>query len=152
FLAQMHRVLNPSTYFEIGTQTGRTLQIAQCRSIAVDPAFQLATDTMGKKPACFMYQLTSDAFFAAHNPSSVLGAPIDLAFLDGMHRVEFLLRDFINTERHCAPASVIAMHDCLPPGFYMTARDQDHPMTAKSRFGRWWTGDVWKLLPILKRY
>src|SRR5689334_19647475 len=95
FLAQMHRVLNPSTYFEIGTQTGRTLQLAQCRSIAVDPVFQLATDTMGQKPACFMYQLTSDAFFDAHNPSAIFGAPIDLAFLDGMHRAEFLLRDFI---------------------------------------------------------
>jgi len=24
--------------------------------------------------------------------------------------------------------------------------------TAKSRFGRWWTGDVWKVLPVLKQY
>jgi hypothetical protein len=69
-----------------------------------------------------------------------------------MHWFEFLLRDFINTERHCARDSVVFMHDCLPPGFYMTVRDAGDPLRAKSPFKDWWTGDVWRVLPVIQKY
>ncbi|WP_292260627.1 hypothetical protein [Mesorhizobium sp.] len=50
------------------------------------------------------------------------------------------------------PESIIALHDCLPPGFYMTSRDiadANHPHSA---FPGWWAGDVWKIVPTLKQY
>jgi hypothetical protein len=40
---------------------------------------------------------------------------IDRAFIDGMHCFEFVLRDFINTERYMSWTSVIVFNDVLPP-------------------------------------
>jgi hypothetical protein len=72
---------------------------------------------------------------------------LSVSFLDGMHLVEFLLRDFINTERNSHPDGIIIMHDCCPRDIAMTTRDfETLPLHAG------WTGDVWKLLPILQRY
>ena len=152
FLNALHRRFRPRSYFEIGTLDGHTLRLADCASIAVDPAFQIEINAIGKKPRCLFFQETSDEFFKFRNPSRIFGRPIDLAYLDGMHLFEFLLRDFVNTERHCARSSLILMHDCLPPGFYMTARSMEGPQFSLSEHGRAWTGDVWKLIPVLRRY
>jgi hypothetical protein len=152
FLTHLHNTLKPANYFEIGTEAGGTLRLANCPTIAVDPRFRVTSDVIGPKPVCMLFQQTSDDFFANRNPSELFGAAIDLAFLDGMHRFEFLLRDFINTERHCRRNSIVILHDCLPPGFYMTVRDRNDPLWKKSRFKDWWTGDVWKLVPVLQNY
>jgi hypothetical protein len=152
FIGNLLTTLKPTTYFEIGTLTGGTLRLAQCASIAVDPQFRITTDVLGSKPSCMFFQEPSDAFFRNRSPIQLFSREIDLAFLDGMHLFEFLLRDFINTEKHCRPNSVIVLHDCLPPGFYMTVRSPNDPLRAKSRFKDWWTGDVWKILPVLKKY
>jgi hypothetical protein len=150
FLTHIHKTLKPANYFEIGTEAGGTLRLANCPTIAVDPKFRVTTDIVGEKPLCMLFQQTSDDFFARHNPSQLFGEALDLAFLDGMHRFEFLLRDFINTEKHCRRDSIVILHDCLPPGFYMTVRDRNDPLWKKSRFKDWWTGDVWKLVPVLQ--
>jgi hypothetical protein len=152
FLACVHAALKPVNYLEIGTARGGTLALANCASIAIDPGFRIDSNVVGKKPLCLLFQLTSDDFFKTHSPTALFGRSIDMAFLDGMHQFEFLLRDFINTEKHCNRNSVVFMHDCLPPGFYMTVRNADDPERAKSRFPDWWTGDVWRVLPVLRRY
>ncbi|QND60559.1 hypothetical protein [Mesorhizobium huakuii] len=85
FLNTLHLCLKPKTYFEIGTLSGATLRLANGASIAVDPQFQIDADIMGEKPSCMLFQQSSDDFFATHNASQLFGAPIDLAFLDGMH-------------------------------------------------------------------
>ncbi|HEY5300648.1 MAG TPA: hypothetical protein VIJ55_08235 [Acetobacteraceae bacterium] len=110
-LKELHDQLRPDTYFEIGTATGDTLALADCTSIAVDPAFRVARDVVGKKPACCLFQLTSDEFFARHDLGGLLGKPVSMAFLDGMHHFEFLLRDFINTEKHCRAPRRIRFSD-----------------------------------------
>jgi hypothetical protein len=70
-----------------------------------------------------------------------------------MHLVEFLLRDFINVERHCKLNSVIFIHDCLPTDQYVARRDvNDHTFKSRSRHPEWWTGDVWKVLEIIIKY
>ena len=74
-------------------------------------------------------------------------------FLDGMHRFEFLLRDFINTERHCTPGSVVMLHDCVPVCSQITHRHQGAPRIAvHDVMPGAWAGDVWKLLPILREH
>jgi hypothetical protein len=151
-LEDIHKKTKPTTYFEIGVQFGDTIKLAECATIGVDPRFRCETNIIGGKPICQLFQQTSDAFFAEHNPSAVFGRPIDLAFLDGMHLFEFLLRDFINTEKHCAPESIIALHDCLPPGLYMTSRDMADANHPHSAFPGWWAGDVWKMVPTLQKY
>jgi hypothetical protein len=97
--------------------------------------------------------MTSDDYFATENPRSVLGRTIDFAFLDGMHLAEFLLRDFANTEKHCAKNSIIALHDCLPVDREMTAREEAVAI-ANCTPGHpgWWTGDVWLTIEALKKY
>jgi SAM-dependent methyltransferase len=152
-LKHLHEALQPAAYFEIGTLDGATLALAACPSIAVDPAFRVKRNIIGSKRMCHLYQLTSDDFFAAHNPRKILARPIDLAFLDGMHEFEFLLRDFINTEPHCHRGTVIVLHDCLPTDAYVARREADDRSNVDlSPHKDWWAGDVWKVLLILKKY
>lgn len=143
FLESLHAQLNPRVYFEIGTESGASLGFARCTSIAVDPAFRLQGDVSRGKPELHLYQGTSDDFFASRLVER-LGLRIDLAFLDGMHLFEFLLRDFINTERLMDPQGAILLHDCVPFNHAVAARDWDRTLT------RSWTGDVWKMIPILR--
>jgi hypothetical protein len=161
-ISSINTVLKPGNYLEIGTHDGASLRRISCTSIAIDPKFVIDSDVIGTKPACFSFQMTSDAFFEKHDPKSLLGGPVKLAFLDGMHRFEFLLRDFINVERHCVPNSLIMLHDCFPLNLAMTERIYN-PKTrpgiervkSKEDYKRpafWWTGDVWKVLWILQKY
>lgn len=142
FLEILHRRLEPEWYLEIGTQTGKSLRLSCAASVSVDPNYVLRHEIMQNKPALHCFQETSDAFFEAGRLKQ-LGARIDLAFLDGMHLFEYLLRDFIGTEKHCAPASVVLLHDCLPYNLEMAQRER---VTSS------WCGDVWKMVPILQKY
>jgi hypothetical protein len=152
-LAAFHAMLQPQTYLEIGTCFGDSLALANCASLAIDPDFRLQKDVVGKKPACTLWQMGSDLFFRRHDPSAILGGPVDMAFLDGMHIWEFLLRDFANTERYCRRNSVILMHDCIPGNAYMARRDIQS--TQGAEFGGadgGWAGDVWKAVVALRRF
>jgi hypothetical protein len=152
-LRRVHDVLAPRTYFEVGCNTGASLAYARGRVIGVDPSFAVMGNAFAGKSACHFFQMTSDAFFRDHDPQAILGAPIDLAFLDGMHLYEFALRDFMNTERSCRKNSIIMLHDCLPVDATITTREDDVELRRQvSTKPTWWTGDVWKLMVILQRY
>jgi hypothetical protein len=153
-LGRLHSVLAPATYLEIGVDTGKTLALAHCHAIGIDPEFRF--QDMGivraivAKPSVALYQMPSDDFFARFSPTTLFGGPIEMAFLDGMHRCEFLLRDFFHTERHCRRNSVIALHDCLPLEAPMAERDPNALAVDGRRQGMW-TGDVWRTALLLKR-
>jgi hypothetical protein len=149
-LAALHGRLSPTTYFEIGTLHGETLKLARCASVAVDPHFQLTVDVEADKPFCRLFEESSDDFFARHDLTDVLGARVDLAFLDGLHQFSFLLRDFINTERHCHSEATIVMHDCLPRDAAMTGGAER--TSGAHKYRAYWTGDVWKIVPVLRKY
>lgn len=149
----LHHHLRPRTYFEIGTLAGGTLRLANCASIAIDVKFEVDQNVLGSKPSCFFMQMSSDSFFADYDPTILLKRPIDLAFLDGMHFFEFLLRDFMNTERYCERNSVILLHDCLPTDSHVARRELgDTRFEHLSPHPDWWAGDVWKTAMILKKY
>ncbi len=149
-LQRLHAELKPQTYLEVGTWGGNSLRFVTCAAVAVDPAFKLAGDVIGQKPICALYQMPSDRYFARHDPKAVLGGPVEMAFLDGMHRCEFLLRDFINTERHCRRNAVVMPHDCVPVETLITGR-VDEGRAAYAHRRSWWLGDVWRTLLALKR-
>ncbi|MEE3501607.1 class I SAM-dependent methyltransferase [Acidiphilium acidophilum] len=151
-LSRLHTALAPSRYLEIGVWRGESLQRANAASIAVDPHFLIDRDITGTKPACHLFQCGSDEFFATHDPLAILGGPIDLAFLDGMHYFEYLLRDVANTERACHPRSAIVLHDCLPIDALITPRDQSEHLRRDAIVPGWWAGDVWKVPVLLRRF
>ncbi len=152
-LQRFHTALQPETYLEIGTRHGNSLRLARCRSIAIDPAFDIRHDVIRGKPGCHLFQMTSDRFFRHHDAEAVLGGKVELAYLDGMHLAEFLLRDFLNVEKCCRPNSLVVMHDCLPSDIFMACRDEgDHEMRTRSIVPGWWTGDVWKAVWALQKH
>lgn len=151
-LAKLHAVLAPTAYLEIGVAGGGTLALARCPAIGIDPAFQLKGDFVANRSATHLFQIPSDDFFATHDVRTFFPGGIDLALLDGMHLFEFLLRDLINTERYCKTDSVIALHDCWPINAQMAEREHDPQARTDLATRAWWTGDVWKLLPILREH
>ena len=152
-LQRFHELFKPQTYLEIGVAEGATLELAECFSIGVDTNFAISQSVLKNKSACCFFQMTSDKFFKDFDPTAIFGRPVDMAFLDGMHLFEFLLRDFINVERHCKPNSVIFIHDCVPTDQYVGRRDvDDHTLREHSAHPEWWTGDVWKTLAIIFKH
>lgn len=140
-LALAHRQLRPQTYLEIGVESGQSLRLASNSPwvVGVDPNPQLNLETL--PPGVRVFPQTSDDFFN-HNSASALEecGPIDLAFVDGMHRFENVLRDFCNVEKFCNDNSCVVLHDCLPVA----------PVAASRHRGtRFWVGDCWKALDIL---
>ena len=143
WLARFHAALTPAVYLEIGVDAGRTLSLARppTRAFGVDPsavaprAFAAPTRT---------FAMESDAFFASPRSEAALaGTPVGLAFVDGLHLFEQALRDFGHVERRAARDSVVLFHDCLP---------LDRATSSRTRKTGFWTGDVWKIVPILSRH
>jgi len=150
-LEKFHETFNPEVYFEIGTRSGNSLKFAKNTAIAVDPDFRIVEEPISDRKKTFYYNQTSDSFFQ-NEASKVFSADkIDLAFLDGMHLFEFLLRDFANTEKYCKRNSIVFLHDCFPLNCEMTSRNEFAERTDTS-FRTMWTGDVWKTLQVLGKY
>jgi hypothetical protein len=142
-LARLHEHLQPRTYLEIGVLNGETLALARpgTKAIGIDPAPDVQCTL---SPATEIVVETSDDFFAQYDVTKKMAdQPIDFAFIDGMHLIEFALRDFINVERFCARGSVVAIHDCLPP---------DAEIASREHTGFLWAGDVWKLMVCLNEH
>ncbi|CAN5262173.1 hypothetical protein BH10PSE6_BH10PSE6_43570 [soil metagenome] len=139
-LQNIHRLLEPTLYLEIGVSHGRSLRLAKCRAVGVDPASEIAFEL---PPTATFVQATSDDFFES-KVADILGAATpDLIFIDGMHLYEYALRDFINAEKLSPPHGLIVIDDVIP----------NHPAQAsRERRTKIWTGDVWKLPAILRRY
>ena len=141
FLKRTHERLRPPTYLEIGIRFGNSLELAQSPSIGVDPAYELRTKV---RDDVALFRETSDEFFARQDPLEHFGGrPAALTFIDGMHLVEYALRDFINVERHSDWSSVVVFDDVLP-------RDPDE--AARERTTKAWAGDVYKIVGILRRH
>jgi hypothetical protein len=142
-LARILDAVKPRTYVEIGVAQGDSLRLVKPPTLAlgVDPEPQLASPLAGNHK---VFAETSDAFFAGRDPRAELGGlPIDLAFIDGMHHFEFALRDFANLERYSTPGSIILIHDCYP---------LDRETADRERHRDFWSGDIWRLIVLLKKY
>ena len=142
-LERIHRHLTPRTYLEIGVDRGVSFSHVDPATIALgvdpDPHIEIAL-----APNQRVFAETSDDFFARRDVSAEFGGrALDLAFIDGMHWFEFALRDFINVERLCSRASTVLVHDVFP-----MSRDT----AERERKGAFWTGDVWRLIVLLKKY
>jgi hypothetical protein len=140
-LEGLHAHLRPRTYLEIGIRDGKSLALSRARTIGVDPdyaiSFVLDCDLR-------TFKLTSDDFFAEPDAFAHFGdVGVDLAFIDGMHLSDFVLRDFINTERHADPGGVVVLDDVLPRNHLEAYRIRRTPR---------WTGDIFKVFDVLRTY
>ncbi len=156
FMAYFDALLHPNAYFEIGTNMGDSLRAFRCDAVAVDPTIQFEGhadhNVIGGRKRAFFFQMTSDDFFREHTIRHFLPKGPDIAFLDGLHLFEYLLRDFINTEAECHERSMILLHDCLPMNTRMAERTFRVDAAEDPATQTFWTGDVWRMLPILKKY
>ena len=141
-LKRFHEWLAPARYIEIGVEDGLSLALAKMdtRCIGIDPfpkvKINLSLNTR-------IFETTSDIFFSTLDVQGVLGGSVDLALVDGLHLFEQTLRDFINVEKYSRPTSVILVHDTLPLDSITSRRKQTT---------QFWSGDVWKIVPCLKKY
>ena len=138
-LQQLHKTIAPQLYFEIGVRHGHSLALSAGAAVAVDPAPELH---ISAPAGVTIFRETSDRFFLV-DAAKALARGVDLAFIDGMHRSEYVLRDIMNVERFARPTLVAAIDDVFP----------SHPLQAeRDRKSRVWCGDVWKIAYILTRY
>jgi hypothetical protein len=143
FLAQLHELLRPKVYLEIGVHTGQSLRLAQYSetAIGIDP-----NPMVGQPPAnSVIWPMTSDEFFEREHQwlqdnrgtgISYIPLRISLAFIDGMHLFENALTDFYNVEQHMARGGIVVLDDVLPYNQAIAERVQPPGD---------WTGDVWKV-------
>lgn len=140
-LRWIHQALKPTTYIEIGIRQGESLRCAAQETICIgiDPV----PDVRYSLPAStYIFPGTSDEFFASQNVPAILGAStFSLAFIDGLHLFEQVLRDFINLERYASPESIVMIHDCLP---------LDAVTSSRTRSSHFYSGDIWKLALCLQ--
>lgn len=162
FLRELHAVVRPRNYLEIGVNDGKSLALSRVPTIAIDPAFRI---TVPLRCDLHLVKATSDDFFASDDPIRHLrsarnpirnvrrgrplldrwrgGTALDLAFIDGMHLFEFALRDFMNVERFSRWSTVVVFDDMLPRNVEEASRE---PQPAA------WTGDVHKVAAVLREY
>ncbi|MDH3691894.1 MAG: methyltransferase domain-containing protein [Gammaproteobacteria bacterium] len=132
----IHEELAPEFYVEIGVKNGASLRLGKCSAIGIDPAPELSSELPDNVK---VFRRTSDDFFEFDAPQ-VITRKIDLTFIDGMHRFEYALRDFLNVERFSSSGSLIVVDDIFP---------NDAIQAKRVRESRVWTGDIWKLLDCL---
>lgn len=135
FLAEVHLIVEPETYFEVGVQHGHSLALAHKakKAIGVDPYPQVRPVRNQS-----IFTMTADDYFSYAVDANLL---IDLAFIDGSHLFEDALRDFMNIEQHSHPGTVVVFDDVLP---------YNDGVGGRQMIPGHWAGDVWKVHPILQ--
>ena len=146
-LHHAHTQLRPRRYIEIGVSTGKSLALTARGTsvIGVDPKTACHGELCFHSPETSpdLFKLTSDDFFLQSCMEQLWGTEsFDMAFIDGLHLYEQVLRDFINLELRSSRDSIIFIHDCLPVSIVGAARERTTSV---------WTGDVWKIIPCLKQ-
>lgn len=141
FLRHLHAILKPQVYLEVGVQYGTSLALAEKSYVAygVDPN-PLIWGGNNHRDNQEIYAMDSDEFFAQMSKHI---SRVDLGFIDGLHLYEQALRDFINMEQRMTENGIIVFDDVLPYNQAIAEREQPPGD---------WTGDVWKVYPILKHY
>jgi glycosyltransferase involved in cell wall biosynthesis len=149
-LSSRHEIINSLSnpddiYLEIGVEYGYTFnnvhfEIDNKIGVDPDPKFKYADNVE-------IVKQTSDEYFSDCDDE------FDVAFIDGMHHCEYLLRDINNVIKHLKSNGkrLIFIDDILPQNY----REQfkipilHNYENGILKYGEPWTGDVWKTLYYL---
>jgi len=127
-------------YLEIGIRYGDTLaMIDSPDKTGVDPQPQLEKlppELAHGLASTKIFQITSDNFFLTNKKK------FDVIFIDGLHLYEQVLADISNGFKFLNEGGFIVLHDCCPVDAYSAIREQHDGL---------WFGDVWKVIPHIKR-
>jgi len=125
-------------YLEIGVETGYTFNNTHfTNKTGVDPSPHFKSEKLVVK--------TSDEFFDNFNSNN---EPFDIVFIDGMHQVEYVVKDINNSIDHLSSNGKILLDDIIP----LNSDEQlKYPIKHSYEDGILktmvpWTGDVWKVL------
>ena len=117
-----------------------------------DPKFE----NIGKISNINLIKETSDAYFAELNNYYKFFIEekdkFDIIFLDGMHQVEYILKDIYNSLRYIKSNGVIFLDDILPLNEKEQRKIPEQHCFENNilkHCGQPWTGDVWKVLYYL---
>lgn len=139
FLQHIHHILEPRFYLEIGVFMGASLQLATCPALGIDPSPCMGLDNPLREKIAVA--TSDDYFFDKSNRPGPYQDILDMVYIDGMHLIENVIKDFINIEARSHPGSIIVLDDIYP----------NHPAQAsRERETLVWTGDVWKIVQILR--
>ena len=141
WLEWFHKTLQPKNYLEIGVNTGTSLQNASSsKVVGVDPYPNIEHELSDNTT---IFSVGSDTFFKEESVEQLLDGKIELAFVDGLHQFDQVLKDFINIEKHSNKNSVVLFHDIYPVV----------PETATREWNTYyWAGDTWKFMHIVNKY
>ncbi len=141
-LDRLHEHLRPRGYVEVGVADGHSLGLTRPGTVAVGVDPEPGAEVAERAPGRRVEATTSADFFARFDRADVLGdAPLDLAFVDGLHLFEAALADVAALEAWAHPDTVVLLHDCHPT---------DAAMAARERTTVAWAGDVWKVVACLR--
>ena len=139
FLEKLHTALQPRGYVEIGVQAGGSLALAKCDSVGIDPVYQVQVPL--ERYHRLRVNTSDDYFNMGVDNGHDLPNYVDLAFIDGMHLVEYAIRDFMNIEKYAHKDTVVVFDDVLPYNAAIATRAQPPGD---------WTGDVWKVIECIR--
>ena len=146
---------NPNIrYMEIGVEYGVTIQNIKADNktgIDPDPKFDITKEFSNIN----LVKKTSDDYFYDLNQLKITDPKInnnfDIIFIDGMHQIEYVIKDITNSLSCLTENGRIFLDDILP----INEREQ-HKIPIKHfyendilKYGEPWTGDVWKVLYYL---
>jgi hypothetical protein len=129
---------NKKSYLEIGIENGYTFTNVNIDDkIGVDPDPKIESSNIIKK--------TSDEFFKDNDKN------FDIIFIDGMHQVEYILKDFNNSVKFLNKNGIIFLDDILPINKNEQEKIPINPIYENGilKYSSPWTGDVWKFMYYL---
>jgi len=159
FIAQKKKT---KTYLEIGVRGGKTFYPVKVRKkIAVDPDFRIKQQYKKEQnrrywPNYFAkyFECTSDYFFEHHAAKILKPGKLDLAFIDGLHTAEQTYIDVVNAFKYIADDGIIVVHDVSPQSAaaaYPASSIDEVKKIQPEGFNGMWSGDVWKIMPLLRK-
>ncbi|HMA52388.1 MAG TPA: class I SAM-dependent methyltransferase [Magnetospirillaceae bacterium] len=137
--------LNAHRYIEIGVHEGDTfLNVQIPHRTAVDPQMGPGVGNAQSDSVRCSHQ-TSDMFFS----QDTLSEPYDIAFIDGLHVFEQVVRDFSNVILRTHGRSPILIDDTVPNDVFSSLPNEAAATTFRQMAGLSggaWHGDVFKTI------
>lgn len=128
-------------YLEIGVEYGETFNSTHFTyKVGVDP------DPKCSPIAGKIFKCTSDVYFEDTNKK--LNEQFDVIFIDGMHQVEYVLKDINNSINILTKNGFIFIDDILPFNYneQLKIPVKHYYENGILKYGENWTGDVWKVI------